>query len=151
MALALFLLLTLNGCGGGGGGSDAASATPDVTPPTVESHYPEQVSGGVSSSEIQANGIYVVFNEAVKEGSISNSTFTVVDGTRGGAPVAGTVSYAATTRTARFMPSTALTALFNYTVTVTTGVEDLAGNHLATPHTWQFTIAGPTTPPPPPL
>jgi len=149
MASALLLLLSLSGCGGGGG-SAAAPPASDVTAPTVASRYPDSGNGNIDSSEIQANGIYVVFDEAVKETTITNTNFTVVDGTRGGAPVGGTVSYAAATRTARFMPTNPLTALFNYPATVTTGVQDLAGNHLAIPHAWQFTIAGPTAPPPPP-
>lgn len=154
-AMAVLLFLSMAGCGGGGGdAAPAADGNPvvaDVTSPTVEYRYPESASGAINSSEIQSNGIYVIFDEPVKDTTISNANFTVVDGTRGAAPVAGTVSYTASTRTVRFMPTTALTALFNYTATVTTGIEDLAGNHLATPYTWQFTIAGPTAPPQPPM
>jgi hypothetical protein len=143
----LFLLVALHGCGGGGG-SDAPAAA-DVTPPTVEYHYPDPANGNIYASDIQAHGISVIFNEAVTESTITSANFTVVDATSGGAPVAGTVSYTAATRTARFMPTNPLTALYNYTATVTTGVQDLAGNHLATPFTWQFTIAAPAdlTPP----
>ena len=122
----------------------------DVTPPTVVSFYPDPANGNVSSSDIQTNGIYVVFDESVKDTTITNTNFTVVDDTSGGAPVNGTVSYGVVTRTAMFRPTNPLTALFNYTATVTTGVQDLAGNHLAAPYTKQFTVAGPTPPPPPP-
>jgi hypothetical protein len=146
LAIALLLLLTLNGCGGG---SDATPPASDLTPPTVEYRYPDPANGAINSADIQAHGIYVIFDEAVSDTTITNTNFTVVDATGGGAPVAGAVSYDAAVRTARFMPTAPLTALYNYTATVTTGVQDLAGNHLATPYTWQFTIAAPADVTPP--
>lgn len=150
LAVILLLLLTISGCGGGGG-SDATPVAADLTPPTVEYFYPDPAKGNIYPSEIQANGIYVIFTEPVKDTTITGSNFTVTDNTSGGAPVNGAVSFEAATRTARFVPTNPLTALFTYTASVTTGVQDLAGNNLASPYTWQFTIAGPTAPPPPPL
>jgi Bacterial Ig-like domain len=35
----------------------------------------------------------------------------------------------------------------SYAVTITTGVIDLAGNHLASPKSWTFTTEAPPTPP----
>jgi sugar lactone lactonase YvrE len=81
--------------------------------------------------------ITVTFSEAMDASTINNSTFTVV--TAGGSAVSGTVSYDATTRTATFTPASPLSYGTRYSVTVTTGVRDEAGNALGSALTWDFT------------
>jgi hypothetical protein len=62
------------------------------------------------------------------------------------ASVAGAVTYNAGTRTATFTPSPQLSGSTGYTLAVTTGAKDLAGNSLASPFTASFSTVD-TTPP----
>ena len=144
--LSLLFVFTMNACGGGGGGG----AVPDTTPPTVETFYPDQADGNIYSSEIVANGIYVIFDEAVKDTTIISANFMVVNDNNGGVLEPGAVTYDPAIRTAKFQPTNPFTTFHYYTVTITTGVEDLAGNALAVDFIWTFQVAG-GSPPPPPL
>jgi hypothetical protein len=75
--------------------------------------------------------------------TIDTNTFSVDNG------VTGTISYDLATKTATFTPTTNLDYSTTYTVTVTTGVKDLALNPLQTDHTWSFTtVPAPDTTPP---
>ncbi len=58
------------------------------------------------------------------------------------------MSYDANTRTAFFTPDSALAATTRFTATLTTGIQDLAGNPLAAPYTWSFTTGVADTTPP---
>jgi hypothetical protein len=63
---------------------------------------------------------------------------------QGTTPVAGTVSYV--DGTATFTPTDILAPLTTYTVTISTGAKDLAGNALASDMSWSFTTtAAPDT------
>src|SRR5206468_2986027 len=66
---------------------------------------------------------------------------------QGTTPVAGTVSYSGVTAT--FTPAANLAPLTPYTVTISTGTKDLAGNALSTDMSWSFTtgVAPDTTAP----
>jgi hypothetical protein len=59
--------------------------------------------------------------------------------------VTGTVTYDAPTKTATLTPSANLASSTTYTATITIGVEDAAGNPLASNYTWSFTTAAPET------
>lgn len=124
--------------------SNAASASTqaaDTTPPTVSSTSPANAALDVAVN----SAITATFSEVMLKSSLNASTFQLM--TQGGSPVAGTVS--ATSSSMTFTPSVPLDALAQYTATVTTGVEDSAGNPLAADFTWSFTT-GPvpdTTPP----
>jgi hypothetical protein len=120
----------------------AASAPTDTTPPTVTAVDP---ASGATSVSVDAD-VVATFSEAMQASSISGSTVTL---TAAGSttPVAGTVSYDATTRRATLNPTSALAASTQYTATVrggTAGVKDVAGNALAADRTWTFTTAAPT-------
>lgn len=57
-----------------------------------------------------------------------------------GSPVAGTVTYFSSTRVARLTPSAPLTAHTTYTVKITSGLTDIAGNPMTSGVvTWTFT------------
>ncbi len=102
----------------------------DITPPSVSSTNP--VNGATGTA---VNGsVSATFSEAMNAGTITGSTFTLM---QGATPVAGNVSYAGTTAT--FIPSANLAYSTTYTASVTTGVMDLAGNALAADYTWTFT------------
>jgi hypothetical protein len=104
----------------------------DTAAPTVSSTSPANLATGVF-----INGkIDVTFSEAMDPATISTTTFTVVG--PGGVPVTGTVALA--TRTATFAPESNFTNSTVYTATLTTGVKDLAGNAMAEPYVWSFTV-----------
>jgi hypothetical protein len=116
----------------------STKASLDTTPPTVINF---------SSGCVPANGpITVTFSEDIDSSTLSGSTF-IVDG------VTGTVSYDPVTHIASFTPNSPLTPGATYNVTITTGVTDLAGNHLGAnlpygSQNFQFTVTVCTTPPP---
>jgi hypothetical protein len=142
-----FLMIAV-GCGGGGGGGETAPApVVDATAPRVETYYPDPLANGkVASANIQSNGIKIIFNEGMDATTIDSTSFRVEEWVAGGPAVSGIVTYDASVRTAKFVPATALASYWDYFVTVTTVVTDLAGNHLAVNKTWSFTVAD--APPP---
>jgi len=126
--LAFLLVAVTAGCGhkndGGGGGN------PDITAPTVNSSTPAHGATGVA-----LNGkIAVAFSEPLDSATVSAATFTVKQGSTA---VPGAVTYSGVT--AIFAPTNNLTASTIYTVAVTTGAKDLAGNQLASGYSSTFT------------
>lgn len=111
---------------------------PDQTPPDVSSTDP--VHGTVDVA-VDCT-VSVRFTEVMDESSITNATFKVNDGY---SDAAGSVTSSG--RAATFIPSNDLSYSTLYTVTVTTGVKDSAGNALETDFVWSFT----TKPPPIPI
>ena len=107
--------------------------TPDTTPPTVSSTVPAASATGVAVG----NNVTATFSEAMTSGTITGTTFTLAG--PGTTAVAGAVSYTGTTAT--FNPTADLAGSTLYTATITTGVQDLAGNALASNHVWTFTTA----------
>jgi hypothetical protein len=109
----------------------------DATPPTVVAVSPTSGATGVlTTAQAQA-----AFSEAVDPATLSSASFLL---TRAGSttPIAATVSYNPSTRTATLVPSSLLATGVVYTATVkggTAGVRDLAGNPLAANFTWSFT------------
>ncbi len=80
--------------------------------------------------------IRAAFDEAMNPATIDSETFTV---TRAGVPVDGVVAYG--NQIATFVPSSALAANSTFTATITTGVEDVAGNALAIHYQWSFSTS----------
>ncbi|MCA9233864.1 MAG: Ig-like domain-containing protein, partial [Planctomycetales bacterium] len=105
----------------------------DTTAPTVTSVTP--TSGAMDVPTTVAPQI--VFSEAMDAATINATTVRLLDG---GSTVAATVSYNAATRTATLTPTAPLSNLKTYTVSVTVGVKDLAGNALAQTFTANFTV-----------
>jgi hypothetical protein len=97
--------------------------------------------------------VRAVFSTAMDPSSITTSTFTLVrQGTT--TPLAATVSYNSTSRTATLSPSASLTAGTTYEARVksgSSGVKDQAGTPLASDKVWTFTTQSAaqsdTTPP----
>ena len=106
----------------------------DLTPPTVVSTIPANNATGIAISQV----ISINFSEAMTVSTINATTFTLKKGTTA---VTGTVAYSGTTAT--FTPSAALTASTVYTVSISTGAKDLAGNAMTLSSTWNFTTTGP--------
>jgi hypothetical protein len=114
------------------------TTTQETTPPTVTSTSP------VNNAQDVAVGtnISATFSEPMDPSTIDATTFQV---TLNGSAVSGTVNYSGTTAT--FTPASDLEFNSTYAVTVTTGVQDLAGNNMTSNVSWNFTTAQETTPP----
>ena len=78
--------------------------------------------------------ISATFSVAMDPASITNSTFTVKQGTTN---VAGAVSYTGTIAT--FTPTAAMAPNALHTATITTAAKNVAGTSLAKDYTWSFT------------
>ena len=106
-------------------------ATSDLTAPTVSSTVPATGATSVARSQ----SITATFSESMLASTITTSTFTLTG--PGTTPVAGAVTTVGTTAT--FAPTSTLAASTLFTATITTGVQDLAGNALASNYVWTFT------------
>jgi Bacterial Ig-like domain len=97
------------------------AAAPDRTPPTIAVFDPPDNATGVVTDE----PIKVTFSEPMLSTSITASVMQV---TSGGIPVDGTVTVSGDVAT--FTPARPLAFGTAYTVTITTGAQDLASNAL---------------------
>jgi len=125
----------------------ATESGPDTTPPAVTVTSPVSGASGVST----ATGVSAAFNEALDATTVSTSTFELRDPSL--ALVTASVSYDGPSHTAHLTPASALAYSTTYTATLKGGgtdprVKDVAGNALASDHSWSFTTAD--APPPPP-
>jgi hypothetical protein len=132
-------------------------ATPsDMTRPRVLLTNPVTTTPGPTPGVPGNSAIAAVFSKGLAPATVSGSTFTVTCLTPAPcvAPT-GTVSYSAGSDTAVFTPTTDFTAGDTYTVTLTTGITDVAGNALAgnqaalpaaSDYVWTFTAAATSVP-----
>jgi len=107
----------------------------EITPPEVVSTVPPDDATDVPIDAL----ITATFSEAMAPATISTLTFTLYDGLT---PITGIVTYVGATAT--FTPDANLDYDTEYTATVTSGAEDLAGNPLvggAVPNPWTFRTA----------
>ncbi|MFZ0679771.1 Ig-like domain-containing protein [Candidatus Binatus sp.] len=118
-------------------------AGPDTTPPLVSSTNPANLATLVGTNQ----KVVVTFDKGMDSTTITPTTFTLMG--PGVTPVLGAVTYSTIGDTATFTPSSALATGVTYTATVTTGVQDLSGNNLASNFVWTFTtgLATDTTAP----
>jgi Ice-binding-like/Bacterial Ig-like domain len=132
----------------------AAATPPDVTRPRVLLTSPLTTTPGPTPGVPGNSSLSAVFSKALAPATVSATTFTVACSGPGActAPT-GTVSYSVNSRTAVFTPSANFTLGNTYTVTLTTGITDLAGNALggnqaalpaASDYVWTFTAAAPS-------
>ena len=123
-AVSVFLLVA--GCGAGIRNSSTGTA------PTV-------VSVGAQTNGVATNrSIDVMFSTEMNPATISTSTFHIVRASDGKSS-SGTVTYNAASRAASFTPVTDLDPLTAYNATITTGAENVAGDHLAADYNFSFT------------
>jgi len=109
------------------------AATIVVVPPTVLSTIPLDAATGVPLNQI----VSATFSKAMNPATINSTTFTLT--APGGVAVSGLVAYAAIGDTLTFTPAANLAPSTLYTATITTGVQDLTGNALASDYVWTFT------------
>lgn len=121
--------------------SNQAQVLIDNVPPTVTSTTPANSATGVSIS----SSICVNFSKSIKSSTWNNVNVSFTDAV--GAVVNGSYSpYAMGCNGSGFTPSPALGFNTNYSMTVGTGVQDNAGNGLATLYSFNFTTAAVGTP-----
>jgi len=104
--------------------------TADTTRPTISSTNPADNDLDVATNQ----KITATFSEAMDPLTLTKATFTLKNGLT---PVTGTVVCVGDTAT--FTPASDLTPNTLYTVTITIGAKDLAGNALAGNYVWHFT------------
>ena len=115
------------------------SFTVDITPPEVVNTSPPDSATNVPIPTI----ITAIFNEQMDASTLDTTTiilFTNSDTIR------GLVTYDSSTYTVTYIPLSHLLEGVTYTVTITTGVKDLAGNRLLTDYSWIFTTQDSTPP-----
>lgn len=141
---ALLVALAVAGCNGSGDDDDDGGGGPtDTTRPTVLSTSPAN-----SATNVPINATVIArFSEAMAPATINVTTFRLTG--PGATVVAGTVSYNATTHVATLTPTTALAASTLFTAIVDINARDVAGNSMASPHSWTFTsgTSADSTPP----
>jgi hypothetical protein len=104
----------------------------DITLPAITSTSPSSEVTGVPVTSM----ITATFSEKIAASSINTTSFTVKGGTT---PVSGSVVYDTATRRAVFLPSTNLAYTSSYIATLTTDIEDMAGNNMESDYSWSFT------------
>lgn len=111
-------------------GENLTFTSGDDTGPEIVETSPK--NGDVNMSTTTT--VRVDFTEDIKEDTLTPSTFIVSDGT---SEIAGTINYR--NMTATFNPEVPFDTDTTYHVTLKTGIEDQAGNHLEVEQTWSFT------------
>ncbi len=113
----------------------------EIVPPTIISTIPLDNATNVAlNTDISAE-----FSEAMNGLTVTDLTFLVTDDEF--APVSGIITYDAITKIATFNPDNDLLFDTEYTVTITTGATDLAGNAMGEDFIWTFTTASEIVPP----
>ena len=105
----------------------------DFAPPTVSSTSP---TNGATTCVSTETDVIATFSEPVSGASVNADSFVLRDGSNN--LVSGSVGLGFDER-ARFFPNSPLANSSTYTGTITTGLTDLSGNHLAADYIWTFT------------
>lgn len=113
--------------------TEAAPVT-DTTRPTITTRSP---ASGATSVAVSSN-IVVTFSEAMLLSSITSTTCVLL---KSGVTVNRTISLGGSNKVVTMDPTSSLVEGTVYTVRITTGVKDLAGNALLTQSEWTFTTA----------
>jgi len=110
-------------------GAEVWRYTADMTGPLVLMTTPTDGAADVSAN----TAISASFSEALNPSTVSNMTFLVNDGS---CDIIGNVTY--DNMTAAFTPVAGLVYNTTYTATLTTGVQDVAGNPMESNYQWSF-------------
>jgi len=105
------------------------TVTEDTTPPEIVDYAPTGTKVSIKTD------ITATFNEAMKPPTLNNATIIVCNSS--GSTVTGDITYDFETVT--FNPVSWLDYNETYNVTITTGVQDLAGNNMSDDFCWHFT------------
>lgn len=110
--------------------SFTTGAAADTTPPTVTGTNPANGATNVPTG----SPVSITFSEPMNPATITTASVAL---STGGNAVSGALTYSGATAT--FTPTATLAPNANYTLTVTTGARDLAGNALPAPVQAGFT------------
>ena len=133
--------------------STAAGAVPgDTVAPTVTITNPAALAIDVPVTQ----SINATFSEEMRQATMITTNFTVTETATPNVKLAGTVAYDVANNIATFNPDSNLLPDTDYTVTVTNGAQDVAGNALVVPaagglpvpNPWTFRTAAAVVPPP---
>lgn len=112
---------------GKGGAATGGTPIPDTTPPELKAKTP-------ASTANPTDVVQATFSEPLNCSTVTSSTFQVKDTS---SAVAGTLSCSGNTVT--FTPRGGFVFTVNYTVSLTSGIKDVAGNGLKdAPQSWSF-------------
>ena len=117
---------------------DDDGPTGDNSAPTVLSTTPANLATNVSRTD----PIGAVFSEPILASSVNPTTFVISSG--GNALIGGTREVNGNSVT--WTPAVPLAAGTTYTITFTTGIQDVAGNGLVSNRSWSFTTQANTAP-----
>ena len=106
-------------------------AEADATSPSVIARLP----ASAIDVAIDIGSVSVTFSEPVNALTVNATSFAL---TGSAGTVAGILSYDAATMTARIVPDALLAYSATYTVTISTDIQDNAGNALGSIYTWTF-------------
>ena len=140
IASRIALVAFVAACGGGPGGPEGSSSgnqVADTTPPAVVSKLPTNDQEDVD----RASAIVVTFSEALNPATVTS--VNVLLRRAGVGDVQREIRWEAASRTVYIKPKTLLELDTQYTVTLTRGLKDAAGNELPQQEEWIFTT-GPT-------
>ena len=116
--------------------SFTTGTTADTTPPTVLTTDPADADVNIPlNRNVTAN-----FSETLEPSTVNSDTFTLKNGAT---VVPGAISYAS--KVAIFNPTDNLAPNTVYTATLTTGIQDVAGNAMAAEFVWSFETGDVTT------
>jgi hypothetical protein len=116
-------------------GNVHGEAVPDLIAPEVLGTVPGSDATGVAVASV----ITATFSEPIDPETVTSATFIISNG----AAIQGTVESSGAS--ASFTPSVPLSYNTQYTLTLTTGIMDLAGNSLQSDYTISFTTESCTT------
>ncbi|HPF04568.1 MAG TPA: Ig-like domain-containing protein [Spirochaetota bacterium] len=108
---------------------------------TTEIYYFYVVSVSPAAGGVDvpvSSNIVVQFDDNIDLSTVTTSTF-IVDG--GAGAIAGAYTIDALLRTVTFNPSSDMAGFTNYNVTLTTGIQNLTSETMATDYFWGFTTA----------
>lgn len=127
----LWAALYKTGVGTGGGGTGGGDPG-DTTPPTIVTKDPTPNATNVALNKT----ISIVFSEAMATSTITDTTVNLK---QGATPISCALTVNPDLKTVTLNPDVDLSYSTVYTVTVTNGVQDQAGNPLAATESWTFT------------
>jgi type IV pilus assembly protein PilY1 len=112
----------------------------DTVAPFVRSTSPINGATGVATGTVS-----ITFSEPVDQTTLTSATIIVK---QSATIITGSLGYDEASATVSFVPTTAFDYAKDYTVTVTTGVKDLAGNNLSPGYSFKFTTMQASAPAP---
>ena len=118
-------------------GCSKSSSSPTAPTPT-DTAAPLVVATTPANRAISFDPITATFSEPMLVNTVSATTFTLID--EEGTIVPGFVQYQGDVHKATFAPSVDLVPGRTYTARISAGVEDAAGNPMASDVVWSFTI-----------